>query len=79
MERIIKLQELSSQRYPVLTVSNMIDIATECNVSYSTIVSYVNHCRFQKKNMGYCLQKLMHYYRPDLPNFRVPEKGRRIH
>ena len=68
MERVRNLKDLLSQTYPVLTVSQMSNIAEECNISYSKVLSFVNTCREKHGIMREELHKFIRFYRPDLSN-----------
>lgn len=64
MESVLK--NLYSQDCPALTVSHISSIADECNISYTKALSFINHCRRQRKGVRFCLQQLIVHYRSDL-------------
>ena len=68
MEESDVLIRLINQEQPVLKVSTLSSIASECGISYSEVVKYVHDCRSKQIDAGQCIIHMVKSYRPDLLN-----------
>ena len=61
-----KIAELIKQRYPIITVNTINDLAKELNTSYKSVSDYINQCRVSGIGTKGTITGLVKIFKPHL-------------